>query len=145
MTTSGKERQQRFRDKQKSAGKKPVTVMLPEEVKELIDKEKERTGETITSIIERAVSKLLDPVSSIGLDEIQDKKEAVYSDPTLKKLYALIKTLESTGMTIGNIATALNISNRKHPDKDADWKAGDVKKILREIREFLPTIHFDVS
>jgi len=98
MTISGKERQQKFREKQRSKGKKPVTVMLPEEVKELIDKEKERSGETIASIIERAVSKLLDPVSSDkGSDVVQTKKEAVYNDPTMKKLYRLIKTFDSSG------------------------------------------------
>lgn len=145
MTTSGKERQQKFRDKQKSKGKKPVTVMLPAELKELIDKEKERTGETITSIIEKAVTRLLDPAPiSKGSDVIQTKKQAVYSDPAMKKLYALIKTLESSGGTPGNIAQLLNNSNQKHPDKDADWEAEDVEEILWEIREFMPTIHFDV-
>jgi len=119
-------------------------VMLPAELKELIEKEKERTGETITSIIERAVSRLLDlvPISK-GSDVTQSRKEVVYNDPTLKKLYVLIKTLESSGGTPENIAQLLNISNQKHPDKDADWEAEDVEEILWEIREFMPTIHFE--
>ncbi len=146
MTTSGKERQQKFREKQKKEGKKPVTVMLPAKVKELIDKEKERTGETITSIIERAVLNLFDAVTSNDDPEVkQRKKEAIYNDPTMKKLYRLIKTFDSSGTPPGSIATLLNISEYDPPDKGDDWKAEDVKKILREIKEFMPAILLETS
>jgi len=42
--TQDKDRQKKWKEKQKARGKKSVTVMLEEYVKDLIDQEKKRTG-----------------------------------------------------------------------------------------------------
>lgn len=60
MGTSGKVRQKKWKEKQASKGKKMVSVMLSERAKELIDRESKKTGETIASVIERAVENLFD-------------------------------------------------------------------------------------
>jgi len=98
----------------------------------------------ITSIIERAVTDILEPVTSKkATDVARNKKEAVYSDPEMKKLYALIKKLHSSGTPTNTIASLLNMQESTHPDRGDEWKEGDVREILREIKEHMPTIQWD--
>ena len=49
------------KEKHASEDKKTITVKVSAELKNLIDKERKLTGETITKIIERAVVNLLNP------------------------------------------------------------------------------------
>ena len=49
------------KEKQASEDKKVITLKVSAEIKNLIDKERKLTGETITKIIERAVANLLNP------------------------------------------------------------------------------------
>ncbi len=55
MGTPTKDRQQKWKAKQTASGKKSVNVMISAEVKEMIDKEKAYTGDTISHIIEQSV------------------------------------------------------------------------------------------
>ena len=52
---SGRERQRRWRERRKSEGKKVLTITLSEEAKKILEKEKERTGHTLSSIIDSAL------------------------------------------------------------------------------------------
>jgi predicted secreted protein len=54
-TTKDKDRQKKWKEKQKAHGKKSVTIMLDKYVKDLIDKERKRTGFSTASIIELAI------------------------------------------------------------------------------------------
>ncbi|MGD9044912.1 MAG: hypothetical protein PVG06_14435 [Desulfobacterales bacterium] len=59
MKTSNRERQKKWKQKQVSNGMRTVTVMLPVEIKELIDRKRKESGATIAQIIESAVVNLL--------------------------------------------------------------------------------------
>ena len=59
MKTSNSERQRKWKQKQVSNGMRTVTVMLPAEIKDLIDQKQKETGTTIAQIIEAAVVNLL--------------------------------------------------------------------------------------
>ena len=52
---AGRERQKRWREKRKTEGGKVLTVTLSKEAKIIMEKEKERTGYTLSSIIDRAL------------------------------------------------------------------------------------------
>ncbi len=52
---AGRERQKRWRERRKAEGKKVLTVTLSREAKELLEKEQEQTGDTLSSIIDRAL------------------------------------------------------------------------------------------
>jgi len=52
---SGRERQRRWRERRKSEGKKVLTITLSEEAKKILEEQKERTGQTLSSIIDRAL------------------------------------------------------------------------------------------
>jgi len=55
MGTPTRERQKKWKEKQTSVGRKSVNVMVSAEVKEMIDRERAFTGDTIAGIIERSV------------------------------------------------------------------------------------------
>ena len=59
MNKSNRERQRRWRQNKISKGMRPVTVMLPAQIKDMIDRHRKETGATIAQIVEAAVLKLL--------------------------------------------------------------------------------------
>jgi hypothetical protein len=59
MKTSNRERQRKWKQKQVSNGMRTVTVMLPVEIKDLIDQKRKESGTTIAQIIKTAVVNLL--------------------------------------------------------------------------------------
>jgi hypothetical protein len=82
--TSGKERQRKYIEKMREEGKKSVTVLISQVTKGILDTEREKTGETLSSIIERAVMNLEKFVTS---DEIKvaDVPDTTTSDTPKKK------------------------------------------------------------
>ncbi len=65
MSLSGTERQKKWRKKQKALGKKPYTVMLSRKAQAILSDEKQRTGESLASIIEKAILYLGKSLSGI--------------------------------------------------------------------------------
>ena len=59
MKTSNRERQRKWKQKQIANGLRTVTVILPVEIKELIDRKRKESGTTIAQIIETAIVNLL--------------------------------------------------------------------------------------
>jgi hypothetical protein len=59
MKTPNRERQRKWKQKQLSNGLRAVTILLPTRIKDLIDKECKKTGDTIAKVIEKAVINLL--------------------------------------------------------------------------------------
>ena len=55
MAISNKDRQRKWRQKKAAGGMQTVTVMLPAEIKGLIDNKRKETGATIAQIIETAL------------------------------------------------------------------------------------------
>jgi hypothetical protein len=74
--THDKDRQKKWKEKQKAHGKKSVTVMLEKFVKDLIDQEKKRTGFSTASIIELAITNHLG-LSSEQLEIIKQGRRPV--------------------------------------------------------------------
>ena len=50
-----RQRQKRWRRRRQAEGMQSVTVMVPTEAKALLEREKRRTGETLSQVVERAV------------------------------------------------------------------------------------------
>ncbi len=65
MSLSGTDRQKRWRKKQKALGKKPYTVMLSRRAQAILSDEKQRTGESLAAIIEKAILYLGKSLSGI--------------------------------------------------------------------------------
>lgn len=85
MPTANRDRQRKWKQKQVSNGMRTVTVMLPVETKDLIDRRRKETGTTIAHIIETAVANLLTspgdaPHNSIKTKSYQKLKEVSAED-----------------------------------------------------------------
>ncbi|MBL0700778.1 MAG: hypothetical protein JJV92_07845 [Desulfosarcina sp.] len=63
MRLSGKERQQKWRKKQKTLGNKPYTIMLGRKAQSILENEKKRTGRSLSTIIEKALLHLAKSIS----------------------------------------------------------------------------------
>jgi hypothetical protein len=59
MSSQGKDRKKAWKDRQDAMGNKSITVMISGEAKDLLDEEREKTGETTAKILERALLNLL--------------------------------------------------------------------------------------
>jgi hypothetical protein len=84
MGKSGKERQRKYIEKKRLEGKRPVTVLLSQVTKEVLERERKLTGESLSSIIERAVINIKTPVT---IDASLNKKATKHttSDKSKKK------------------------------------------------------------
>jgi hypothetical protein len=74
MAMSDAERYKKWRRKQSSLGRKPLTVILSRDARHKLDKERERTGDSIAKIIERAL---------INLGTVASKSEQLNDKPTV--------------------------------------------------------------
>ncbi len=52
---AGRERQKRWRERRKAEGKKVLTISISKEAKEILEKENEQAGESLSAIIDRAL------------------------------------------------------------------------------------------
>ena len=55
MAVSGKERQKKWQEKQKTKGKKRFTIMIDKIAAEILNSEKVKTGESMSAIVNRAL------------------------------------------------------------------------------------------
>ena len=70
MPTSNKERHKKWRQKQAAAGKKTITVMVDDWVKEMIDNECKRVNIPISEVITKCVLNFVDPSASDSVVEV---------------------------------------------------------------------------
>ncbi len=84
MKTPGKERQKKYIQKQREAGKCSVTILLTHAAKDIVDRERDRTGETLSEVLERSIHNLKNIITS---DESAKKTppEVVTSDKVIPK------------------------------------------------------------
>jgi hypothetical protein len=70
MNASNTERHKRWKEKQVAAGKKPITVMVDDWLKEMIDDERKRTNSTTAQVLTKCVLNFVDPKASDSIVEV---------------------------------------------------------------------------
>ena len=119
MKTSNRDRQRKWKQKQASNGMRALTVMLPAEIKDLIDRQRKETGATLAQIIETAVVNLLaagedrsQRITKTVLNHIVEEfpaKELHRISEDLKAVVHCIETLsESKSAVTGNKKAVTN-------------------------------------
>lgn len=105
MGISNTERQRKWRQKKAAGGMRAVTVMLPAEIKNLIDRKRNETGATIAQVIETAV------VNWLG-----NSQEKAYSYQKIELNQELkdpsVKNIQQMGADLKAIATRLEQMTR---------------------------------
>ncbi|TFG38025.1 MAG: hypothetical protein E4H39_01130 [Syntrophobacterales bacterium] len=84
MTTSGKERQRKYIEKKRLEGKSSVTILLSQVTKDILSRERKKTGESLSTIIERAVTTLDKPIT-IDITQPPAPTKTVTRDESRKK------------------------------------------------------------
>jgi hypothetical protein len=97
MPSQGKERKKAWKERQDAKGNKSITVMISGEAKDLLDGERENTGETTAKIVEKALMNLL---GGPGRAEAQGKIKSDTLKAAVKDLAKIVGRLE--GLTKGN-------------------------------------------
>jgi len=70
MTVTNNQRHKRWKEKQVAAGKKTITVMVDDWLKEMIDDERKRTNSTTAEVITKCVLNFVDPKASDQVVEV---------------------------------------------------------------------------
>ncbi len=105
MGTESKYLQKKGKEKQAAKGKKPIAGLVSSHVKDLIDKEKKRTGSNIGSIIERAFINYVDPVAG---DSTNHKGTVIGTPPQqmpAEDIQKIVNDLQGIVYRIEKIAT----------------------------------------
>jgi hypothetical protein len=136
MAKSNKERQREWKKKQAAKGKKSITAIVSEDAKTLLDKERKRTGETISGIIERSIINLLagrekEPVQSLEKAHSVDGWEIKVTAEE-KEVYEGISLLKSW-MNIAQLTYILNSKKVKPLYGGPKWTHNHVRKLISRV------------
>ena len=129
MKTSNRERQRKWKQKQVANSMRAVTVMLPVEIKDLIDRKRKETGTSMAHIIETAVINLLATPQNASqsslrtkpnqeIEEISAKELRQISDDLKAIVQRFEKLTESNASVTGNKRTVTNNGFAKSEPED---------------------------
>lgn len=143
VNTVNKEHKKKRKAKQVAERKKSVSVMLKAGIKDLIDKERKGTGETIAAVIERAVSTLLGSATAGSINEDgsaagSEKLDLIRKHPHGSRIYELVGMYHHTGATAKSIATALSLGKFQTFSGNKEWTEEDVNEILDVVEHDRP-------
>lgn len=125
---SDRERLKRWRRNKLAAGNTQIQLMLSPEAREILKREKERTGEPFVSIIHRAIFALADasPEALVKTEPEPMSKQEIAG--------ALIREMDSDGKDEWQIAEALNARNVPTLDGKREWYPSGVRDFLKSGR-----------
>jgi hypothetical protein len=133
MVMSGKERQRKWQERQKTVGKKRVTIMMDKEALIILEHEKARTGESLSHIISRAVININKKVSDNEIAKCGRGDGAVVSDNELEKSDALkeriVTLIGVVGLSAEDVAERLTDEEIRPPCHETAWTADLVNQL----------------
>ncbi len=117
------ERQKIFREKQKAAGKKQISVRFPQETREILDRERARTGESIYQILKRLIECL----------EQSPGRAVTKSNAGFDVYKKTVELIDVKGRTFGDVAEWFNKNNVPHPTgASSAWYWQTAKMVYQE-------------
>ena len=149
MRTPNKDRTAKWRRKQKDAGKMPVTAIVSPATKQLLDRERSRTGETISQAIDRLLLERLQnvsltPIPNITASNIKPPKpgkppkppEPILTkrdilDPAKEHIFDLIIELRGKGLSWSMIGEELFDRGIMPLKGGQKWDTGSLSRIYR--------------
>ncbi len=148
MKTPNKERQRKWKQKQVSNGMRTVTVMLPAEIKDLIDRKRKETGTTIAHIIETAVVNLLAAPEDAAQNLMNIESYRRFEELTLEELHqvsgdlkAIVQRFEKRAESNSSVT-----GNKNSVTKDASAESDPENSLTKEIYRLVRLLNnMDVS
>jgi hypothetical protein len=140
MKTTNSERQRKWKQKQAANGMRTVTVMLPVEIKDLIDQKRKETGASLAQIIETAVVNLLAAPEARSQGSVETQSNQVVDKFPIAELHQIgddLKTivyrLESLSelkyADTGNKTTVTN--NASAGEKAENSRSKEIYRLVR--------------
>jgi hypothetical protein len=121
MKLSNSERQRKWKQKQVSNGMRTVTVMLPAEIKDLIDQKRKETGATFAQIIETAVVNLLAAPEETSQNIMNIQSNQIVKGFTTGKLHQIGAELKAITQRFEKLAESKSaVSGNKKPVTNND-------------------------
>ena len=128
MKTSNRDRQRKWRQKQASNGKQPLTVMISAEIKDLIDRKRKQTGSTIAHIIETAVANQLVTPTAPSQNYIKEESNQGVKDlsaKTMQQISADLKAIvhrfeKMAGLSSGVTCNEKSVTNDVSPQPEPE-------------------------
>ncbi len=133
MAMSVKERQRKWQERQKNSGKKRLTVVVDPGAFSIMQREKTRTGESLSNIVSRALLNIDKKVS--GNDIVgppPDSVEAVSDNKKLKGgqlIERIVSLIGVVGLSAEEVAGRLNDERIEPPDYAKAWSAKTVNEL----------------
>jgi hypothetical protein len=124
-----RERVKRWREKHQKSGGQSLQVMLTPEARKVLDHERERTGESITAIVNRAVLQLGTKETAGSADTIGTRQ------PKRDNIVAKIIMMNHQGMNHSQIARALNDKGVQTFSGKGTWYPGTIRNLLNSLRK----------
>ena len=114
MKTSNSERQRKWKQKQVSNGMRTVTVMLPVEIKDLIDQKRKKSGTTTARIIETAVINLLAAPQNASQSFVQTESNREIEEISAQELHRISNDLKAIVQRVEKLTeTTASVSGNK--------------------------------
>ena len=133
MAMSVKERQRKWQERQKVSGKKRVTVVVDPDAFSVMQKEKAKTGESLSNIVNRALLSIHKKVSgNEKIEPLREIVEVVSDNETVKnsKLLERIVTLIGVvGLSAEEVAGRLSDEKIEPPDYSEEWSVNTVNEL----------------
>ena len=135
MKTPNRERQRKWKQKQVSNGMRSVTVMLPAEIKDLIDKKRKESGSTIAHIIETAVINLLDSPDNTSPNPLNHESNQALNESSTDKMRQIRDDLKTIAQRVEQMAglTSSVTGNTKNVTIDVEAPCISDDSVTKEI------------
>jgi hypothetical protein len=137
-----RERQRRWRQRQQDQGRKSVSAMLSREACAILQEERERTGERVSDILERAVMALapgqktdvvISNVENDVLEPVEDEGDIFQESIQLFEQIVALREVEH--LPFNEIAHRLNEEGIPSPDGFVPWQGRQVYDLYRRVAE----------
>jgi len=135
---------QRWKDKQEKAGKRHISGMISAEAYNLLSRERDQTGESVSSIVEKALIGFYGkpvPVAEVEPEEpeqvtltlplVESQQEAIpdYQNEEYKDyIIALVRQLKKEGLSFRQITAELKNRGFKTLSGKDQWNPGTISK-----------------
>lgn len=125
---SDRKRSNRYRKKQQAVGGRLIQVMLSPEANEILEQEQKCTGESLVSIVNRAIVGLKNISLEVPVEKQQER------ELEQKPIHDLIREMDKKGRDEWQISKTLNEKGYPTFDNKDKWYPSSIRNLLNQFK-----------
>lgn len=125
---SDRKRSNRYRKKQQAVGGRLIQVMLSPEANEILEQEQKCTGESLVSIVNRAIVGLKNISLEVPVEKQQER------ELEQKPIHDLIREMDKKGRDEWQISKTLNEKGYPTFDNKDKWYPSSIRNLLNRFK-----------